>query len=173
MPSLRKWTGSGYVEIRTPSIGVGNSAAQRVLVWNGSAYQEVWRSTPPWRVIKNGRYTPGGSGTDYVIPDWVAADGYPSTAYANGLLVPRPATVTVRATVTRTVTTSNTWGLSLTKNGSVILALNNASPNSLTHSVSVSGVAVVAGDVLSVRVRTSVDTWAIVESGVVTYLEAV
>ncbi|NKS94599.1 hypothetical protein GS876_10225 [Rhodococcus hoagii] len=174
MPSLRKWTGSGYAELRAPSIGVGNSAAQRVLVWNGSAYVEVWRSTPPWRVIKNGRYTAGSAGgTDYVIPEWAPADGYPATAHANGLMVPRAATVTVRAQVTRTVNTSNTWGLSLTKNGSVILALNNASTISTTHTVSVSGVSVAPGDVLSVQIRTAVPSYAVVESGAATYLEAV
>lgn len=174
MPSLRKWTGSGYVEIREPSIVVGNTSAQRALVWNGFAYQEVWRSTAPWRVIKNGRYTPGSSGsTDYVIPNWVPADEYPNTVHANGLLVPRAATVTVRAKVTRTVASNNSWGLSLTKNGAVILALNTAPATSTTHTVSVSGIAVAPGDILSVRIRSGVDTWGIVESGSATYLEAV
>lgn len=173
MPSLRKWTGSGYAELRSPTIGVGNSGAQRALVWNGAAYQEVWRVTPPWRVIKNGRYTPGGSGSsDWVIPDWVPADGYPATAHANGLLVPRAATVTVRAQVTRTVTTSNTWGLSLTKNGSPILALSNGPTTGTTHTVSVPNIVVAPGDILSVRIRSAIDTWGIVESGAVTYLEA-
>ncbi|NKS14719.1 hypothetical protein GS580_28180 [Rhodococcus hoagii] len=68
--------------------------------------------------------------------------------------------------------TSNTWGLSLTKNGSVILALNNASTISTTHTVSVSGVSVAPGDVLSVQIRTAVPSYAVVESGAVTYLEA-
>lgn len=133
---------------------------------------QSYRQPPPWRVIKDGQYTPTSTGSDLVIPNWVSDSGFPDVAHPSGILVPDDATVTVRAQVTRTVTTSNTWGLSLTRNGVEILGLTNASSIGSSFTVSVPNVVVAEGDVLSVRVRTSVTAWAVVESGAVTFLEA-
>ncbi|PTR30586.1 hypothetical protein C8K36_102438 [Rhodococcus sp. OK519] len=132
----------------------------------------AFRTPPPWRVVKNGRYTPTATGADLVIQNWLPDSGFPDVAHVSGILVPDAATVTVRAQVTRTVTTSNNWGLSLTLNGVEILGLTNASIVGSSLTVSVPNVAVVEGDVLSVRIRTAQASWAVVESGAVTFLEA-